>query len=186
MDGGAPHRFTVTDYHRMAEANVFGIDARVELIRGTVVDKPKASVPHLWTVNTLNMLFASLLVGRAIVSVQNSIRLDDQSEPEPDVVLLASDADRSKHPGPAEVLLVIEVSDTTLDYDRAVKVPLYAESGLVEYWIINIPERLVEVYRNPKEGAYQDVERVVSGRISLEALPGIEVDVAQVFAATSS
>lgn len=178
--GGSLHRFTVADYHRMAEAGVFGpdpSDARVELIRGAVVDLPAIGTPHLWTVNRLNMLLVPLVLGRAVVSVQNSLRLDDMSEPEPDVVLLQPGADPTLHPGPADVMLVIEVSDSTLDKDRAVKVPLYAESGLIEYWIVNLVERVIEVHRSPRDGAYQEVDRVPSGPLSIRALPGVEVSV---------
>jgi Uma2 family endonuclease len=186
MDGdqnifGALHRFTVEDYHRMSEAGVFPIGTRVELIRGAVVDMPAIGTPHLWTVNRLTKIFAPLVVaGRAILSVQNSIRLGNHSEPQPDVALLTADADPTEHPGPPDVLLVIEVSDRTLDQDRKVKAALYAESALPEYWIVNLVERVVEVHRQPRDGAYRQIDRVSSGTLPIQALPGVEVALAQV------
>lgn len=178
--GGTLHRFDVHDYHRMAEAGIFGVDARVELIRGAVIDLPAIGTPHLWTVNRLTMLLATLVAGRAIVSVQNSIRLDDHSEPEPDLALLAPDADQTAHPGPADILLVIEVADTTLAYDRAVKTPLYAESRLPEYWIVNLVDRLVEIHRDPANAAYRHQQRIATGHLPIHALPGLTLPIDQI------
>ena len=181
--GGALHRFSVHDYQRMAEAGLFGIDARVELIRGTVRDLPAIGTPHLWTVNRLTMLFATRLAGRAIVSVQNSIRILDHSEPEPDVVLLSPTADQTAHPGPADVLLVVEVSDSTISYDRDVKGPLYAEAGIGEYWLVNLPDRAVEVHREPGADGYRQVARATAGILHIAALPSFAIPIKEILPA---
>ena len=184
MDGRAEvattlHRFSVGDYHRMGEAGVFD-RLRVELIRGAILDMAPTGTPHVLTVMRLTRLFAPLLVARrADVCVQSSIRLDDRSEPEPDLALLSWDDDRTAHPGPPDVLLVIEVADSTLTFDRATKAPLYAEAGIPEYWIVNLVDRVVEVHRDPAPGGYRDVSRAASGQLALAAVPGFEIAVSE-------
>jgi len=179
MEGGAevckPHRFTVADYHRMGAAGILDEDCRVELIRGQIIDMHPIGGPHVIVVNRLNRLLAASVEGRAIVSVQNPVRLDDGSEPQPDFSLLRPRADECdmQTPSASEVLLVIEVSDSSLEVDRAVKVPLYAESGIPEYWIVNLRERWVEVYRMPKRDRYESARRVgPDGVLDIQALPG--------------
>ena len=151
MDGDTAdrlHRFSVEDYHRMGEAGILHEDSRVELIRGQVIDMTPIGTPHLAMVNRLNSLLAIALHGRATVSPQNPVRLPDGSEPQPDVTILKWRADyyRRRRPEAQDVLLLIEVSDSSLDYDRNVKVPLYAEGGIPESWIVNLEEWCIEVY----------------------------------------
>lgn len=183
MDGGAEiatvlHRFSVQDYHRMAETGVFD-RARVELIRGAIIDMAPIGTPHMWTVTRLTRLLARLMVEeRANVAVQGSIRLDLSSEPEPDILLLAWDADETVHPGPEDALLIIEVADSSLAFDRAVKAPLYAGAGVREYWIVNLPERVVEVHRDPGPDGYRHVTTAGSGQLAPVALPDFAVAVA--------
>ena len=179
MDGGAmggrPHRFTVSDYHRMAEAGILGEDSRVELIKGQIVDMAPIGAPHLGMVNRLNRLLSAPLADRAVISVQNPVRLDDGSEPEPDVAVLKPRADdyETATPRPSDVLLVIEVADSTLRQDRDVKVPLYAESGIMECWLVDLAGRAVEVHRRPTGGHYAEVRRVgLGGTLDIAALPG--------------
>ena len=179
-----PHRFTVAEYHRMAEVGILGEDSRVELIRGQIVDKAPIGAPHLGMVNRLNRLLAGVLAGRGILSVQNPVRLDDGSEPEPDVVVLRPRADdyQTATPCPPDVLLLIEVADTSLDDDRAIKVPLYAENGIAECWIVNLLDRLVEVYRQPGNDRYADVRRAGPGDVlDVALLPGVALPVAELF-----
>lgn len=174
--GGKPHLFTVWDYHRMAEAGVFDEDSRVELIRGQIVDVSPIGATHFRMVNRLTRLLVPLVGGRGIVSVQNPVRLDDGSEPQPDVTILHPhmDEEDAGTPGPADVLLLIEVADSSLGLDRDVKAPLYAESGVVEYWIVNLQERVVEVYRAPDGGRYNQVCRVdPSDALEILMLPGV-------------
>lgn len=159
MDGDLEnrrHRFSVEDYHRMGEAGILPADSRVELIRGQIIDLPPIGTPHLAMVNRLNSLLAVALRGRDTVSPQNPVRLPDGSEPQPDVSILKWRADyyRRRRPAAEDVLLLIEVSDSSLDYDRTVKLPLYAESGIPESWIANLDEWVIEVYREPRDGHY--------------------------------
>jgi len=179
--GTRSHRFTVTDYHRMAEVGILGEDSRVELIRGQIVDMAPIGAPHLGMVNRLTRLLPALLEGRGVLSVQNPVRLDDGSEPEPDVAVLKPRADdyETATPSPADVLLVIEVSDSTLRDDRDVKVPLYAESGISECWLVDLGDRSVEVYRQPLGGRYAEVRRVgPDGILDIAALPGTSLSAA--------
>jgi Uma2 family endonuclease len=186
MDGGVPsirpHRFTVAEYHRMAEAGILNEDSRVELIRGQIIDLAPIGAPHLGMVNRLTRLLPGILADRGIVSVQNPVRLDDGSEPEPDIAILKPRADdyATATPRAADVLLVIEVADTSLDEDRAVKLPLYAESGIPECWIVNLVDRIVEVYRQPENATYRRVRRVGSGDVfDIHALSGATLPAAE-------
>ena len=185
MDGGAasgrPHRFTVGDYHRMTEAGIFDEDSRVELIRGQIVDRAAIGAPHLGMVNRLTRLLPAMLAGRGILSVQNPVRLDDSSEPEPDVAVLKPRADDygTATPRAADVLLLIEVADTSLSQDRDVKAPLYAEGGIAEYWIVDLAGPAVEVYRQPRDDRYAQVQRVgPEGTLDIAALPGVTLPAA--------
>lgn len=188
MDGVAtvvrPHRFTVAEYHRMAEAGILGEDSRVELIRGQIVDKAPIGAPHLGMVNRLTRLLPGILSDRGMLSVQNPVRLDDGSEPESDVAVLRPRGDyyATAAPCPSDVRLLIEVADTSLDDDRAIKVPLYAENGIAECWIVNLLDRVVEVYRQPGNGRYTDVRRVGPGEIlGIALLPGVALPVVDLF-----
>lgn len=173
--GGRSHRFTVAEYHRMAEVGILGEDSRVELIRGQIVDMAPIGTPHFGMVIRLNRLLSAILAGRALISVQNPARLDDGSEPQPDVAVLKPRADdyETAVPRPADVLLLIEVADTSLREDREVKAPLYAESGIADYWIVNLIDRVVEVHRRPGNGGYAQVRHIgPEGVLDAVALPG--------------
>ncbi len=179
MDGGTtsgrPHLFTVADYYRMAEAGLFNENLRVELIQGQIIDMAPIGSPHFGMVNRLTRLLVLLVGARGLVSVQNPVRLDPGSEPQPDVAVLKPRADdyETGAPGPGDVLLLIEVADTSLDFDRGVKAPLYAGSGIVEYWIVNLPERIVEVHREPAGDRYAQVQRIGPGDVlDILMLPG--------------
>lgn len=179
MDSGLlrrePHRFSVADYHRMAEAGILSEDSRVELIRGRILDMTPIGAPHLGMVIRLTRLLPAVLAGRAVLSVQNPVRLDDGSEPQPDVAVLRPRPDdyATSTPRPADVLLLIEVSDTSLADDRSDKVPLYAEHGIVECWLVSVAEHAIEVYREPRNGRYASVSRVgPDGSLDIAALPG--------------
>ncbi len=192
MDGAVtvarPHRFTVAEYHRMAEVGILGEDTRVELIRGQIVDMAPIGAPHLGMVNRLTRLLPGIVAGRGILSVQNPVRLDDGSEPEPDVALLRPRADdyQTATPCPPDILLLIEVADASLVDDRAIKMPLYAENGIVECWIVNLLDRVVEVHRQPENGRYADVRRVGPGEImGIALLPCVALPVGDLFPAVA-
>jgi len=173
---------TVQDYHAMAEAGILGEDDRVELIEGELITMSPIGVRHMACVNILTKLFVKQFDGEAIVSVQNPLRLSEYSEPEPDIALFKyrDDFYREERPTSEDVLLCVEVSHSTLGYDRGVKRPLYARAGIREYWLINLNEELIELFRQPESGEYQVKFRRYAGEsISVEAFPDVKFQVSQ-------
>lgn len=152
-----PYRFTAKDYHKMAEAGILHEDIRVELIEGVIVAMSPIGDRHLGSVIRIHTMFMQALGGQALVSVQNPIRLSANSEPQPDIVVLKPRADyyATAGPRPADVLLVIEVADSTLGYDRNVKMPLYAGAGIADAWILDLRGDQLRVHREPRVGEYQ-------------------------------
>jgi Uma2 family endonuclease len=179
-----PFRFTVDQYDRMIELGILGSDDRVELLRGEIVPKMPSNPPHAGNINRLNRLIGPQVQGRAILGIQNPIRLAD-SLPEPDLTVLRPSADDyfSRHPTPTDILLLIEVSDSSLDRDLDLKVPLYAENGVAEYWIVNLDDETIIVHRAPRpDGSWADVATRTRGdTLDVAALPGVAVAVADVF-----
>ena len=162
----AKRLFTIEDYYRMADAGIIGRDDRVELIRGEIVQMSPIGSLHASVVDSATRLFIESVAGNAIVRVQNPIRLEAQiSEPEPDISLLLPRQDRYRtaHPTPEDILLVVEVSDSSLDYDRGVKIPLYAEAGIPEVWLIVLDGDSIERYGDLSDGEYRRVERFQLG-----------------------
>jgi Uma2 family endonuclease len=156
----ARHRLTVHDYHRMADAGIFGEDDRIELIDGDLIDMAPIGSEHAAVVNRLTEAFVLACAGRAIVSVQNPVRLDQSSEPQPDLAILRRQADfyaTGGHPGPADILLLVEVADSSLRFDRTVKLPLYARAGIAELWIVDLQRRVVDVHRRPADDEYGEI-----------------------------
>ena len=174
------HRFSVDDYEQMIEHGILNENDRVELIRGEVVAKMPIGDLHSGSVNRANHLFNVKAANRAVVSIQNPVRLPD-SEPEPDLTLLKPRADfyATGKPRPVDVLLLMEVADTTLDFDREVKGPLYAQAGIQEYWILNLCDNCLEVHRQPQtDGRYAEVRVLRPGQqIEIAAMAGIVVKV---------
>ncbi len=172
-------RFTVDEYHRMAETGVLREDDRVELLEGEVVLMSPIGDPHAGCVNRLN--HALRRVGeRAVVAVQNPVRLDRHSEPQPDVTLLRPRADFSGSgtPDPTDVLLAIEVGDSSARFDREVKAPLYARAGVRELWLVDLGAGEVSVCRRPDERGYAEVTVKRRGdSLSPEALGDITLTV---------
>ncbi len=183
---GAPvarHRFTVKDFYRMAEVGILSQHDRVELLDGEIVDMTPIGSRHAACVNRLNSLLADLLGRRAIVSVQNPIDLGPDSEPQPDLAVLRPRADfyGEAHPGPEDILMVIEVADTSADFDRTVKLPLYARAGIREAWVVDLGSESVEVHQGPAERGYQSVEALRRGqRLVPQAFPDLALAVADV------
>jgi Uma2 family endonuclease len=153
----ARRHFKINEYYRMTEAGILAEGDRVELIDGEIVEMSPIKSRHAACVDRLNKLLNRLVAQDAIVSVQNPIVLDDYSEPQPDISLLRPRADfyAQGHPRPADVLLVVEVADSSTQFDREIKLPLYAEAMLPEVWLINLPDETVERYSQPADGAYQ-------------------------------
>jgi Uma2 family endonuclease len=178
-----PGPFTVDTYHRLAELGILHEDDRVELIDGQVVAMTPIGVGHAGCVNRLTTLFAPLAGSRVTLSVQNPVILDDRHEPQPDFTVLRHRADGygGRHPQAEDVLLVVEVSDTSAVYDRSVKVPRYALAGIPETWLVHLPADDIEVYRTPVGGSYTDVTTVSRGaRLTPLALPGMELSVEEI------
>lgn len=150
------HRFTIEEYHAMAEAGLLSEDDRVELIDGEIVDMAPIGTRHLACVVALTHLLAEASGGRYFVSVQNPVVLGERNEPQPDLSLLKTRPDPAAEgpPGPEDVLLIIEVSDTTLSYDRTVKLPRYAHSGVPEVWIVDLEGGRVESHSAPSAEGY--------------------------------
>jgi Uma2 family endonuclease len=153
----AKHWISVTEYERMGCAGIFGNDARLELLEGEIYEMSPIGSPHAACVTILHQLLTLKFAGKLIVISQNPIRLDDFSEPQPDIALLRWREDFYKHghPTPADVLLVIEVADSTVESDRSYKMPLYAKAGIAEAWLVNLPDEKIELYAEPADGAYQ-------------------------------
>jgi Uma2 family endonuclease len=173
-------RFTVDEYHKMGDAGVFTEDDRLELIDGEIIKMSPINIPHAVCVDLLTMLFASHLIGRGIVRVQNPIFIDDINEPQPDLALLKQRdyLHQHQHPGAGDILLVIEVADTTVRLDRHQKIPRYAHAGIPEAWIVNITRQEVEVYSDPIGAKYRSIQRVGHGGvIILKAMPDVTVAV---------
>ena len=179
-------RFTVADFLRLAEIGFLADDERVELIRGEIIEMSSISEGHASTVMRLVSLLSRMFGQRALLSVQNPVQLDDATLPQPDVALLRPRDDfyGQRHPGPEDTLLLIEVSDTTLTYDRRVKTALYSAAGVMEYWIINLQKRQIEVYREPQSEGYRTMTRYAPGEmLSPLAFPDINLKVDEIIGA---
>ncbi len=152
----AKRLLTVNEYYKMAEHGILKREERLELIQGEIILKPKATARHTSVVMRLHTFLNKIEGDKCIVSVHHPITSNEFSEPEPDLALLhfREDFYEEKHPEPKDILLVIEVADTSLGYDREVKKPLFAAVGIPELWIVNIEEAQVEVYKNPANGDY--------------------------------
>jgi Uma2 family endonuclease len=166
-------RFTVTEYHRLAELGFFGEDERVELIKGEIIQMAAKGTPHCVCETLLFRELIRLLLDRAMVRGQQPIIIRDHSEPEPDLTIVRNINDNylSSHPKPSDILLVIEISNSTLKYDREVKLPLYAEAGISDYWIFNLIKYCLECYSQP----YQDSQGNFDYRRKLILLPNESV-----------
>ncbi|MFA6094270.1 MAG: Uma2 family endonuclease [Candidatus Paceibacterota bacterium] len=177
------HKLSVSDYYRMGDAGILDEDDRVELIEGELIDMAPIGSHHAGIVAQLVAALAQALAGKAIVWPQNLIRLDSYSVPQPDIIVLKTRPDFYKNalPEPADVLLLIEVADTTLDYDRNTKVPLYARHGIVEAWLVDINARQLERYHQPAETGYGQKDIFTPQQaISPLALPWAVLDLAAV------
>jgi Uma2 family endonuclease len=170
-------RLTVEQYHRMLEAGVIAPDARVELIEGNVVEMAAIGPRHHAAAIRLARLLAQTLDGRAVVSTKLSIQLDEMTETRPDLTIYKPRHDFRANalPTGADALLVIEISDTKLDYDVRVKGPLYARHGVPAYWIFDLPARALRYYRAPRGDAYTEVMALETPDVV--TLPGLNIRV---------
>jgi Uma2 family endonuclease len=176
------HRFTVEDYYRMAETGVLRPNARVELLEGQILDMSPIGPFHSGIVIRLNRLFHEKSKGKWAMSVQSPLRIDQYSEPEPDIMLLRPQPDdyTKAHPSPEDVFLLVEVADASLYYDRDKKLPIYGRAGIGEVWIVNLVEQKLEVYREPNFTGYSNKTILRPGQQAIpQAFPDVAVDVAE-------
>ena len=180
----AKHRFDVDAYYKLAEAGILPNPHRVELIDGEIIDLNAIGSPHAAITTRLTRQFIRAVGDLAIISVQNPLRLDSYNEPEPDLLVLRPRADdyQANHPGAADVLLLIEVAETSLAYDRGRKLALYAKFGVAEVWIVDLAGAALEIYRQPKEGVYSLTERRTGGSLTPDLVPSVAIDVAALLA----
>ncbi len=175
-------RLTVDDYHRMAKAGILREDDRVELIEGEIVEMAPIGSRHAACVNRFTRLFGRHLHERAVLAVQNPLHLNERSEVQPDVALLRvrSDDYAGSHPGPVDVMLVVEVSDTSAGWDRHHKLPLYATAGVPEVWLVDLTPGIVELWNAPQGASYRE-RRVVGagGQVAPQAFPDVVLRVAE-------
>ncbi len=181
----ARHRLTVDDYHRMGEAGIFAEGERVELIDGDIIDMAPIGQGHAAMVGGLAEALFVACAGRATVWPQNPVRLDRSSEPQPDLAVLRRRADfyaTGERPGPSDVLLLVEVADSSLRFDRTVKLPLYARAGIAEVWIVDLKRRALDCHREPEAGGYGVMTTHQAGEsLALAAAPEIVVRLALMF-----
>ncbi len=180
----APRRlFAVDEFHQMAKAGIFDEDDRVELLDGEIVQMSPVGSQHAAAVGRLNRLLQQRLGVQCIVRIQDPIRLDDYSEPQPDLAVVKARDDfySSAHPVPADVLLLVEVADISLETDRSDKIPLYARAGIAEVWIVDVDGRAIETYSRPQPAGYQQRQRFASGdRLPSVVLPARTASVAEI------
>jgi Uma2 family endonuclease len=172
--------FTVQEYHLMGKAGILCEDDRVELIEGEIVQMAAIGTRHASSVKPLIAVFSDLERRRAIIGAQHPIQLNERTEPQPDIVLLQPRADyyATAHPVPSEVLLLVEVSDSTVDFDREVKVPNYARSGIQEVWLWDREVNCLEVFREPTADGYTSMQKFERGdMVAPLAFPEFEVSV---------
>ncbi|MCM8749968.1 Uma2 family endonuclease [Thermomicrobiaceae bacterium CFH 74404] len=175
------HRFTVSEYRRMVEAGIFGEDDRVELLEGEIVQMSPIGSRHAACVARLTTLLARLH-DRAIPWVQNPVVLGEYSELQPDITLLRFREDfyAQTLPGPHDVLLLIEVADSSVEYDQEIKVPLYSRAGVAEVWLVNLVQQRVTVYGAPSPVGYQEVRVATPGEtVSPRSFPELEISVGE-------
>jgi Uma2 family endonuclease len=178
------HPITVGEYFRLGETGVLDPQARVELIEGEIIDMPPIGAPHASKTNRLIDLLTAAVRGRAIVSAQNPVILGNLSAPEPDLALLRyrDDYYAQAHPRPEDCLLLIEVADSSLAYDRNTKLPLYARFQIPEFWIVDIAGGHLDIHREPEGGRYTHQARAHDlARVEIGALPGVVLDLRTLF-----
>jgi Uma2 family endonuclease len=179
----ARRRFTVAELIRLSDMGFLGDDERIELIQGEIVEMSPINVPHASTVNRLNTVLSRLFAHRGTISVQNPVQLDNETLLQPDITVLRPRDDfySMQHPSPEDVLLVIEVSDSTLQYDRRVKRRLYGAASIIEYWLVDLTKHRIEVYREPQIDGYRSMTLYSPGEtLSPLAFPDISLYVADI------
>ena len=172
-------RFTVQQYHLMHEAGVFTEGDRYELINGEIREMSPIGIKHAVCVTRLSTLFINCLINKAIIWSQNPIHLSNNSEPQPDIAILKwrDDFYAEALPTPDDILLIIEVADSTISYDRDVKMPLYAANGIPEMWLFDVNQQIIEGYSQPSASGYKRMQRYEQGdTLSPLAFPDVTLN----------
>ena len=175
---------TLDEYHTIGAAGVLKEDDRIELIEGEMIEMSPIGSRHLARVNRLVRLLSQCVGDQAIISVQNPIALPPHNEPQPDLALLKPRADdyEDKLPGADDILLVIEVADTTLAYDRDAKMPIYARHGIVEAWLIDLQGQTVSIYQDPGNNGYRRLLTLARNEsIAPALLPSVTIQLADLW-----
>jgi Uma2 family endonuclease len=172
--------WTVEEYHRMAEAGIFGAEERVELLEGKIIWMVAKGTAHRPALGRTDYLLKNRLGNRAWVSIQDPVKLNERSEPEPDVAVVKIDpldyADH--HPTPSEVYLIIEVADSSLKLDCETKAKAYSKAGIIDYWVLDVVSRQLHVFCQPTEDGYQSQEIFAEdGTISPLEFPDLQIGV---------
>jgi len=177
------HLTNLDEWRRLGEANIFPPGSHVELIDGEILDMAPIGSNHAGHLKRINNFFTLLVAGKAIVSVQDPLQLGDLSEPEPDFMLLKPNADfySSRHPVAGDVLLLIEVADSSLQFDQNQKLRLYALHGIPEYWLLNLNDSCLEVYRKPLGENYAEKTTLyVNDQVTLSQLPELTIQISSI------
>lgn len=179
MNVVTPKRFTIAEYHQLTALGFFTANDRVELIRGELMQMAAKGTPHTVCSSILTRQFDRLLGDRAVIRGQDPITLSNQSEPEPDIVVArgSDEAYLAHHPYAEDILLVVEISDTTIEYDQTTKLMLYAEAGIANYWIANLQARQLERYSQPyqtAQGTFDYLSKQISLPNQAVPIPGFE------------
>lgn len=175
------HRWTVEEYHQMARAGLLDETDRVELIEGELIDMAPIGSRHAYLVDRLAEAFRRN-GSECLVRVQNPVRLDEYNEPQPDIALVKDKSYMEAHPTGEDVLLIVEVSDSSLEYDRDVKLSLYARHGIPEVWLVDVNARELTLHREPAEGQYRLIRKpTATEAVSPVALPGVAIALAEVW-----
>ena len=177
------HLTDVNEWHKMGEANIYPSDSRLELIEGEIFEMSPIGSNHASHLKRINKLFTRLIPENLFPSVQDPLQLGDLSEPEPDFMLLkpSEDSYASRHPVAEDVLLLIEIADSSLNFDQNQKLRLYAMHNIPEYWLLNLIDNCLEVYRKPKGEVFAEKTTLYQGdNITLSQLPDITIQVSEI------
>jgi Uma2 family endonuclease len=177
------HLTNLDEWRRLGEANIFPPESRIELINGEILEMAPVGFNHSGHLKRVNNVLTILVAGNAIVSVQDPLQLGDLSEPEPDFMLLKPNADyySSRHPTADDVLLLIEVAESSLNFDQNQKLRLYARHGIPEYWLLNLNDVCLEVYRKPNGEVYAEKTTLYTGdSVALSQLTDISIKVSDI------
>lgn len=160
-------KFTSDEVHRMMEAGILPEESGWELINGEIIHRMTIGSKHAGTVKRINLILTRLLGDKFIIGVQDPVQISQRNEPEPDITVLKMRDDfyTENHPTPEDVILLIEVSVSTLGFDRQTKKEIYADAGIAEFWLVNLENNTVEVYTNPKSGSYFEMKIYERGDI---------------------